>query len=71
MLLQGDGGSKKVEKSFNSVHIIQIILPLSFLINLRFGAYGQDGREEGSSPVGVSSFQPPEQRWSYPVLIFV
>ena len=71
MLLQGDGGSKKVEKSFNSVHIIQIILPLSFLINLRFGAYGQDGRGEGSRPVGVSSFQPPEQRWSYPVLIFV
>ena len=70
MLLKGDGGSKKVENSFKLVHTIHIIVSLIFLINLRYGVYGQDGRGEGSRPVGVSSFQPPEQRWSYPLLIF-
>ena len=28
-------------------------------------SYGQDGRGEGTRPVGVSSFQALEQRWSY------
>ena len=70
MLLQGGGDYKKVENSFKLAHTIHIIVSLIFLINLKFGAYGQDGRGEGSRPVGVSSFQAPEQRWSYPFLIF-
>ena len=51
MLLQGEGDSKKVEKSFNIVPTIHIIVPLSFLINLRFGAYRMGRTEEGKALV--------------------